>query len=69
MHDPWRQRFALLSEELERQDRQWALACADLRELAALGVAVSRDVIDELDAAFAAPSIPPTRSFLHNVFA
>jgi hypothetical protein len=58
-------RLKVLTQEFERQDRQWALLECQFRELAESGIAVSRSVLDEIDAAFTAPSLPSQPTFLN----
>jgi hypothetical protein len=59
-------RLEELKHEIERQDEQWAEVEAELRSLSRRNVAVSRDVIDDIDEAFATPSRPAV--FLQHKF-
>jgi hypothetical protein len=59
-------RLEELKHEIERQDEQWAEVETQLRSLSRRRVAVSRDVIADIDAAFATPSRPAV--FLQHKF-
>ena len=59
-------RLEELHREIERQDEQWAEVETQLRALSRRGVAVAREVIGDIDEAFATPSRPAV--LFHHTF-
>ena len=49
-------RLQELKREIDRQDEQWAEVEVQMRALSALGVAIARSVVEEINEAFSASS-------------